>query len=326
MLIIEGGDNVGKSTLVKQLLALDSTLRVVKRQKFDPEAGESIGASYINALIDTDDRYLQSNSIADRMVASEIIYGDLFRKGHRLDLGEHLALDLILVAYNAMVVLCCPPDETIKATWEKRNQLYDDPTLIAHSYNARINSIFPLNEVWRYDWTLPDSDYRRITIAKKHRDKQIIWDRQLSWWSAHPYGVGQLSLPSVLIVGEAPSPKAVTPAPFAHGPAGDFLAWALALAEKRTKRVDPLLNHIYITNADKGGRDASLLREEIRFLGPHRIVALGNEATELVREVDGEKRLRSLPHPMFWKRFRWERRSEYVTKLVHAIYPLRPRE
>jgi uracil-DNA glycosylase len=333
MLIVEGGDNVGKSTLVKQLLELDPSLRMLHRQRFKPGGEETIGSSYLKALVPPDeDRLVHANSLADRLVASECIYGQLFRGGCRMSEGEHMAIRQALYAYGAIVVHCDPPDESITATWKDRDQLYDNALQIARVYRdpATLRGVFKGMHIWRYNWTAPDAASLRKTIITHHRRRMDEMRAALAWWSSMPYGSGNLLEAKVMIIGESPSPRAVTPFPFAHGPAGNFLAWTIDRAEQRTGV--PILPHTYMTNAEKRSSalsDAALLRMEINFVQPTCVVALGREAAQLLTYVlpttsPTPPHVAELPHPMYWRRFMFKRRSEYVTKFLRAIEPAFP--
>lgn len=324
MIIVEGADNVGKSTLITQLLALDPRLRLVHRDRYWPKKAETIATSYLKALLPEDgDRVAHGYAVADRLFASECIYGDLFRNGCRMSEGEHLAVRNVLASYEATIVHCAPPDETILASWTKRDQLYNDPLVIARAYREKLPIIFRGRMIWNYDWTSPHAANDRAAIVREHAKTQTALLANLSWWSSFPHGVGTLDRPDVIFIGEGPSPNAVTPVPFATGPAGDFLAWALAEAiTERTFR----LPTTYFTNAEKGtDRDAALLRSELGWLARRETIVccLGKIAEEMVeyvrRDLAHQPRIFALPHPQFWRRFHWPRRRTYVTKLANIL-------
>jgi hypothetical protein len=329
MIIVEGADNVGKSTLIKQLLELDPGLRVLHRDRFKPNQEETIATSYLRALIPADgDRVAHARGLADRFFASECIYGDLFRSGCRMTDGEHQAVRLMLNSYNALIVHCDPPDAAITKSWAEREQLYDhNPLLIANAYRERLASCFPGREIINYDYTSSTASHLIAHIIRKHNRKLSERERELTWWSANPWGVGQLRRPRLILVGEAPSPRAKTPVPFSNGPAGDFLAWAISSAHDE---IHWITEDTYITNAQKGtDRDAAILREEFAFLvNPYTtIIPLGRVAEDMVRYVEPQLGVKPLaimpipiPHPQFWRRFHYPRRDEYVAKLVEALH------
>jgi hypothetical protein len=160
MIIVEGADNVGKTTLVKKLLELDPDLRQLKRKRFNPKIDQSIGSAYIRALLPEDGDFIAHGySVADRMLASECIYGDLFRGGCRISAEEHHAIHNLLNSFEAIVIFCDAPDDSIMKTWHEREQMYPDvdPLVIARAYRERIHGIFH-RPVIRYDWTAPDAE------------------------------------------------------------------------------------------------------------------------------------------------------------------------
>lgn len=174
MIIVEGGDNVGKTTLIQQLIGIDPNLHVLRRPRFKPEQGQTIGTSYLDAIIPRDgDRVRHSYGIADRLLASEMIYGDLFRNGSRLTEAERQAILNVLRSYRAIVVHCDPPDETVLREWKNREQLYDDPIVIVAEYRRRIRTIFEGLTVIRYDWTAEHAEETRSHLVDLHRRIQL---------------------------------------------------------------------------------------------------------------------------------------------------------
>lgn len=170
MIIVEGGDNTGKSTLVRRLIELDPGLRLLKRDKFHPSRGETIGTSYLDMLKPANGDFAQHlNSIADRCLASECIYGSLYRGGCRMTDAEHLQVEAMLLRFNALVIFCDPPDEMIMKDWTSRSQLYErDPLEIANTYRAQIGEIFDGLYIIRYDWT-QDERWNIDGIIWKHQ-------------------------------------------------------------------------------------------------------------------------------------------------------------
>ena len=171
MIIVEGGDNVGKSTLVKQLLALDPSLRLLHRERFKPQDGGTIFSSYLKMLLPPDDAYTaHANSIGDRCFASECVYGALFRHSCRMTFAEHLVIQAVLKKFNALIVHCDPPDDVILDSWREREQLYDNPLAIAQAYREKMPSIFDGLEVIHYDWTRDSAPaFRDWLIAENTR-------------------------------------------------------------------------------------------------------------------------------------------------------------
>lgn len=184
MIIVEGPDNVGKTTLIHRLMELDSNLKLLKRKRFRPDRGESIGSSYIQLLIPSDGDFVNHGySIADRLLASECIYGDLFRDGCRMTPMEHETIHVLLDLYEAIVIHCDIPDDKLVETWGDRKQMYDDPLKIAHAYRERIHQIFR-RPVYRYDWTAPNAHENLHHLVTVHSYIQDEIRRQRDRFSA----------------------------------------------------------------------------------------------------------------------------------------------
>lgn len=277
MLIVEGGDNVGKTTLVKQLIGLDPTLRLLKRERYKIGQGEDIGVSYMRALLPEDgDRVRHAHSLADRLIASECIYGQLFRLGCRMTRAQHYVLDQLLVSYDAQIIWCDIPDEVIQESWAARDQLYDRSLKIAAQYRLAMPSLFSV-PVYHYDWTRAEMENVRAEIVKRHTENV----KDLSWWSIMPYGVGSLD-PDILIVGETFDPERPVPLPFCSGfdapGVASLLDWLFSFF--------PLLrSSTYLTTFDKANATVgpmALLYEELSYLAPRLVITLGPEAESAV--------------------------------------------
>lgn len=182
MIIVEGADNAGKSTFIEQMLALDPDLSLLKRKRFNKHNGETIGSSYLEALIPPTggDRRSHTRTIADRFLASECIYGALYRGGCRMSEREHFLIKSTLISYGAIVVHCDPGDEAILKTWKDRPQMYDkEPLALAHAYRKRLSRIFHPIPVIVYDWTQPDAERARQVLSKLHHDLLLEYDDNL---------------------------------------------------------------------------------------------------------------------------------------------------
>lgn len=174
MIIVEGADNVGKTTLVNQLREMDSQLKLVKRKHYRSDRSETVGSSYINALLPADGNFEEHGySIADRMMASECIYGELFRGGCRMTLGQHLVIRRILDLYHALIVFCDAPDNVIQQSWKQRDQLYDNPIVVASAYRQSIRNVFDNRPIINYDWTKENAEIIRHEIIDTHKRLQV---------------------------------------------------------------------------------------------------------------------------------------------------------
>jgi thymidylate kinase len=172
MILIEGADNTGKSTLVKKLLTRCSGIMPLVRERFKPGMEGTIGQTHIQALLPITTRTVQQhyNTISDRTFFSECIYGQLFRGGCRMTAAEHFQLYALLHRYRAIVIWCDTPDVVIEATWRKREQLYDrDPLVIARAYREHIPRLTEELTCFCYDWTRAGNDALLDRIVRLHQ-------------------------------------------------------------------------------------------------------------------------------------------------------------
>lgn len=322
MIILEGPDNAGKSTLLKQLLSLDPTLRILHREKFRPEKGDTIGRSYLRALQPPDgDRVQHGNSVADRFYASECIYGELFRGGCRMSEMEHLVLRAYLHSYGTLVVFCDPGNEKLLESWAERDQMYQDPMTITDAYRARLPIIFrDFAPVIRYDYT-EAALTQTMRIISRHKQMMAYRRQLLSRWSAMPYGYGQIKSPRVVFVSDLFEPSSL------HSRGSETFAWAFNRAEVAIEH--PLLRHSYFTGLVKGANSYVLLREELRALDLQPksvIVTIGNEASNLVASLQPTLRefvrIAEIPDVRYWRdKPAREHKHEFTGSLLRALDP-----
>lgn len=170
MIIVEGPDNAGKTTLIKSLIEADPSLRVLHRAKFNPKNGESIGHSYLKALVPpADDEAAHANCIADRFYASECIYGDLFRGGCRMSTEEHVLIRRTLKKIGTIVVFCDPGDAAINGSWDERDQLYKNNSLLAEAYRSRLRAIFEGFAVYHYNYNWMNASDFSANVVDIHK-------------------------------------------------------------------------------------------------------------------------------------------------------------
>ena len=325
MLLIEGADNVGKTTLIQQLRQLDPMLRVLHRDRFRPGRGETLALSYARALLPkSGDHVVHSYGIADRFFASECIYGALFRGGCSMTPAEHDGVLRTLARYDPIVVHCDAPDDVITSSWASREQLYNDPLCIAKAYRAELSSIFNGFEIIRYDFTKPDAAAQREMIVMRHQSRWRSTQPELSMWSFLPESTGGGPHPDVMFVTNH-APDGI---PFLRGPDAELLAEVLS--------VFPIAQRIFdlrITPAYRlSDPDFMLLREEVtRFLRSHAdrgsvplLIGLGPDVYKtlvaLAPWCEGlQQTLLEMAHPKFICRFRPQLRDEYITEFRQRL-------
>lgn len=174
MIIVEGADNVGKSTLITKLMERDPKLKLLKRERFKPGMEGTIGRTHIEALLPPNgDFNAHAHSISDRSFFSECIYGPIFRGGCRMTTAEHFQLYALLKLYPTIIVWCDTFDDVITATWAKREQLYEhEPLMIAEAYRRRMPQLARDLLMLQYDWS-------KDSKTGFYVDKIVAWHRDL---------------------------------------------------------------------------------------------------------------------------------------------------
>lgn len=313
LIIVEGADGVGKTTLVEKLEARIRELphhEVTVLHKGPPED--------INGLVEyelplQDFRPEREKVvICDRWHLGEVIYGPLLRDVSRLSLPKQRHLELFLAARGAFIVhVTAPPDEVVDRQTQ-RGTLDLLPASFTHQIIDRY-----LEEAWNsllecvdfvntgYD---PDDESAWFGIV----NGVIIHAAQLAsrtrWLSHHPTYVG-MPQPEYLLFGERRNLNTDDRwtsafAPVTPGTSGDFL-----------------LNHVPDRLLKSGLGIANILEDEdpavlYRGLGRPRVVTLGREAHERCAKLEIPHG--AVPHPQYVKRFHHKAGDHYERMIMRA--------
>jgi hypothetical protein len=124
-------------------------------------------------------------------------------------------------------------------------------------------------------------------------------------------GIGSLA-PYVVLVGETPNPRTLDKTlgvPFSNGPSGEWLMTSVGCIDIRPTA--------YITNAIKADGDERTAAQEIRWLRPQAVVALGQVASKMLRKAKIEHT--TIVHPQYARRFHFKEQGAYVDQIRRAI-------
>lgn len=177
MLIVEGADNSGKTTLVRRLAEEVRLLLIANKHK--PRT-KSQAFEFLNLAIPLSKRF---PTIFDRWSPiSEMVYGPVIRgqailTEHDVDVARAAPL---LAGIKPMIIYCRPDDETIRGTIRDRNQMTGVPERI----NQVIKAYDRVIDHWAHT---PTNSYP--TIRYDYRDPEayeFIRDRVTLHFSKTP--------------------------------------------------------------------------------------------------------------------------------------------
>lgn len=307
LVILEGPDGAGKSTLVEQLrkeYELSGEFRTVRVVHHGPYRGETkIAARYFTpmarCIVERD-----TALIMDRSWLSEPIYAKAMKRGgSRITFEEDRMLSRAALALDASLVICLPPLETVLENRPDDWWITDAHT----SYAEVIAEGLTLRAGWvgahlppaiEFDYT---EDYFHTSLLKMRR-----------YPNTGP-GAGVMAPDAILMVGDRPNTArhgdVKHRVPFVSFGRRDGCSWWLA--NQLDRGFISELELYWINAYDKLGEPTEA--EFIETMRPRAIVLLGLNAMKWYRKTaaDVVKRLEDEPpiyeeyHPQAWKRFHY---------------------
>ena len=157
MIIIEGCDNTGKTTLKDDLLKSFPILRQGIKQKLPPNDRERYMEFLWDLLSqDLDETYYM---VFDRVLISEMIYGPILRGKTLFSEAENKCLLKLLALQRPLIIHCQRPVDEILNTFDERDQLdgvkdslveihsrYDEVIRLLHSYGMWVEKYNFMNK------------------------------------------------------------------------------------------------------------------------------------------------------------------------------------
>lgn len=296
LIVIEGVDKAGKSTLANKLSELLSW-PVVHFGKPGPDPA----LEYIKFLQDLGTK----NIICDRFYAGELVYGPLLRGKQVLTPLQVVTIERQIRAHLGIMIHVNPPFNIIE---ERYHKLGDD--LITLPQNKRayemFNTVCPMRKVhlnlqWDGSGDINKIAQKIVGVALDLQQKSWVCTRSAT-------GIGTVYGEKIVFVGEKVNEKTTwVGLPFDSGPCADYLLRGMLLAGLDDRKV-------YITNAN------TISTEEVNALKEHtpaQFIALGNVASEKLKTlgIAGVK----IPHPQFWNRFHHQDIEGYSMLIKNAI-------
>lgn len=300
VIIVEGPDGSGKTTLVEKLRATLGA-RVIHHGPYSRECviAWHYRRSVYRALLD------EQPVILDRSWISEPIYGAAARDGAtRVSVHERRGLERLAHRAGAVVVLCLPSIERCESAWQKRRgtEYLERSEQLHQVYEgyAELLAAHPADQslpVVRYDYATDSTKDLLFAINKASGSPPSV---------RRAPGLGRFASGVTLLVGEevGGGTTRTLDLPFLDPTRRGCSAWLSdRLHEWRVPE-----SSLYWVNAYHDGAATSLAF--VAALEPRRIVALGHVAR--TRLTEAGLRFSTVTHPQFWKRFKH-----------HEEYPLR---
>lgn len=303
IIILEGIDRAGKTTLAKELCRrLKLKYIKVSNPKGDPYE------EYLNLILN-----VKVPTLFDRLHLGELVYGPVLRGKSQLDTKKFRNLEFLLKQRGAVIVYAHNSYEFIKQKFIEDHETFlnaEKIKQVQRLYEKKINSsILPVNR-----YKIGDG-YNNITSwAKLHLN------RAMNKTCLKTRVIGS-RLPTILLIGEINNVNNTRyqQLPFDFGPASNYLF------NRLLKKVDRDLDVTAITNAFKAHLkqgmlyQLNLLKKEVKELKPKIIVALGNTAYNFSKAAVGKDYdIIKIPHPQYLSRFK-HNSSKYV-KVLKEIY------
>jgi hypothetical protein len=295
-LILEGIDGVGKSSILEKI---ERSHRVKSAHLIKPPKGVTPHkwSDYFRENYDTAE-------LLSRSHISERVYGNLIRGRSLIDDWQNWLLNLQLETRGFRIAYIVRDLALVEEQIAKRGTTASDYDLWV------IKNWFAMGQA--YEKYLPKHLTTVVHNAGQLNDaveKAVVVGVNRETTSHDLRGIGSLT-PKVIIVGDEftlrrrdfPYAK-----PFDFGEASKMLYEALNQ-----------LSRIYICNSrynDLGDiRSQFQLSEEMKYFAGAKIIALGNEAAKRLKMVGFEAH-QVLPHPQYWRRFKYVDRGSYVAQL-----------
>lgn len=291
LIIIEGADKTGKTTLAQEI-----SKRLGYKYVHFGVPGPSPADEYAKFLID-----LKEPTVCDRFFYGEMIYGPLLRGRSLIKPLQRTVIERLCRSKSAVLIHAKTPLAIVS---ERLRLMGDD--IITQEKNEAAYEAF---ESLLATSSLPKLDF--IGLRDGSHIKFI--ENQLSLFNivikapSFLTGIGTIDKPRVILVGDQLNKKVTwLNLPFDSGSSSTFLDDCLR--KSKIKESD-----IYIVNSD------TLIKEEIVWFYNNlevKVIALGNKAAERLEMFAANFKV--IAHPKRWKRFFSSKPEEYVTLLEKA--------
>ncbi len=307
LVIIEGPDRTGKTTLAKVLV---EELNAVYWHRGAPTA-----PPLIEYVLELEKNYDPTRwHVIDRWHVGQTIYPRLYPEGREaLSDEEYLWIELALVSYGVYMVF------TTGGVWEIRERVLGDEDsylkpvdveACIEMFSSAATSLFhPRTIVYAINADAdPSATKAGARLASMLRKNACTAEMTTAYDISNEYEItGFLNDPSTLLVGDQvgkPTPKEATHRlPFAphSGTSGHYLMRTLTNLDVRSD--------VAIVNARDHEGTITNLHKLHRLLGKPNVVALGRKACDVLTAQGVEHG--GVPHPQWVRRFKHDMSERY---------------
>ena len=306
MIIIEGPDNAGKSTLV-DFIRHHSKLGLIKT--FYPKQNQ------LSYYIHTPAQY--ANFYLERYYISELVYPE-FKPGRaKMKPWHQYLIEAGLMPFAPVILYVRPSRDTIIENMKRRGDDYvslDEVDLMLDTYDRKIENSYVPN--FKFDYkeikSYPETQDFLDFLENHHLFLQSEASRYQKFLSS-----GDWNAPSpIMFIGDMPSKQSIGNGFIRafSSPTGssEFLHECLYKAGCYPDHLMP-----YFTNwnkcEDNDRLNAKMLEEELKLVNPRAIVCLGEEIRKKVGE--GE----TIHHPSYIKRFKSKDYEFYIDDIKRIL-------
>jgi len=295
VIILEGCDLSGKTTLANKLSAHYHDLPI---RKFSVPDGDPT-PDYVKEL-----NHATFPKIYDRFLYGEYVYSRVKNRNVYMGKFELQMLELMLVTRPHLIVYCKPPWDEVARRYAERGDEYVNLVELSEIYEMYDEILTnPLANVIVYD----GNNEGEVLMRCKQAMDEVNWAFYNSFKKNGFPGIGKLN-PKYMFIGERYNYRAQHQVTF-WSKAGEYLMEQIAKTgvdikdchfansiDDRVKKITPL--HIMLVN-------------------PEYVVCLGAVAWNIVRFhmnalADHDIKVRQIPHPAYWSRFRSGEEDEYI--------------
>lgn len=281
IIILEGENKTGKSTLAKKLVN-DFNFTYVKCSQ--PEKDPYI--EYQEKL-----RQGYDDIVFDRFWLGEHVYGKLYRGKSKLNEEQDRNIQLKMMALNSILIYCYDTEKNIAKRFKQEGEEFANIDKIKDTLNLFKNNLLNVN--------IPIFKHKMKTdrdLTKLNRLEKIINQFKDKFSINKDSVIGNLNRPKFLFVGDSRNikqPLYEVGQPFDFGPSSRYLF-------SQVKKANINLNDIAIINAN------DISKEELKYLIliilPKNVIALGDEAAAALDEIN--EIYDYSYHPNYLNRFR----------------------